>query len=172
MSIGRAAVRRRSKKFDNPNTRKRQETLMRFMIIRQADATTEAGTMGTAQDFDTMGKYVEAMHAAGILRAADGLKPSSAGKRVKFTGGKPTVKDGPFAEAKELIAGYIVIDVPSLDEAVAWAKKWPATGFESNVELEIRPFFEASDFPPDVFTPEAAAKETKIREELEAKAKK
>jgi hypothetical protein len=143
---------------------------MRFMIIRKADAVTESAPMPKAEDMERMGNYIEEMHKAGIVRSADGLKASSQGKRVKFTAGKPTVKDGPFAEAKELIAGYIIIDVPSLEEAVAWSKKWPARGLESDVELEIRPFFEASDFPADVLTPEAAAKVQKRRDEVAAKA--
>ena len=119
---------------------------MRFMIIRKADANTEAGVKPTQELLESMAAYMEEMAKAGILVSGDGLKPSSQGARVKFTNGAPRVIDGPFAEAKELIAGYSVIDVPSLADAIAWTKRWPASGFEANVEIEIRPFYELSDF--------------------------
>lgn len=119
---------------------------MRFMLMRRADANTEAGIMPSEEILAAMAKYNEELLAAGVMVSGDGLRPSRDGARVKFTDGKPTVIDGPFAETKELIAGYTVIDVGSLEEAIAWARRWPAIGTEANVEIEIRPFFELSDF--------------------------
>ena len=119
---------------------------MRFMIIRRADAQTEAGAPPTEEMLAAMARYNEEMVNAGVLRAGEGLRPSSQGARVKFSGGKPTVTDGPFAETKELIAGYSIIDVASKAEAIEWVKRWPAFGSETNVEIEIRPFYELSDF--------------------------
>lgn len=145
---------------------------MRFMIIRRADADTEAFKMPTKEQMADMGAYMESMHKAGILLRGDGLKPSSKGARVNFSKGKPSVVDGPFSETKELIAGYTIIDVPNLADAIEWAKKWPATDAGGGLVLEIREFLEAADFPSDVFPPEEAAKVQKRREEVEAKAKK
>jgi hypothetical protein len=119
---------------------------MRFMMIRRADATSESGRLPGGEMMAAMDKYMQELEKAGVLRGGDGLKPSSKGARVKFRNGKPTVTDGPFAETKELIAGYFIIDVASKEEAVEWAKKWPAIDVDSNVELELRPYFEASDF--------------------------
>jgi hypothetical protein len=119
---------------------------MRFMMIRRSDALTESNPMPGAEMMAAMDKYMKDMEAAGVLRGGEGLKPSSQGARVKFRSGKPTVTDGPFTETKELIAGYLIIDVPSKKEAIEWAKKWPAIDVDTNVELELRPFFEASDF--------------------------
>jgi len=143
---------------------------MRFMIIRKADAATEAGVLPGAELLGAMGSYMEEMVKAGILLAGDGLKASTAGKRVEFTGGKPTVTDGPFAESKELVAGYAIIDVPSIEQAVAWAKKWPAVDANGSVRLEIRPFFEPEDFG-EAFTPEERAREDRLRAELAGKQK-
>src|SRR5690349_6398675 len=98
---------------------------MRFMIIRKADADTEAGALPTRELISEMGKYHEEMVRAGILLAGEGLRPSSQGARVKFTGGSPSVTDGPFAETKELIAGFSIIDVASRAEAIEWVKRWP-----------------------------------------------
>ena len=119
---------------------------MRFLMIRKADANTEAGVMPSEELLETMAKYHEEMMAAGIFRGGEGLKPSAQGARVTFTKGRPTVIDGPFAEAKELVAGYSVIEVASREEAIAWAKRWPATGLEENVTIEIRPVYVMSDF--------------------------
>jgi hypothetical protein len=148
------------------------DTTMRFMIIRRADADTEAFKMPTKEQMADMGAYMESMHKAGILVGADGLKPTSHGARVTFSKGKPSVVDGPFTEAKELISGYSIIDVPTLADAIAWAKKWPASDADGHVGLEIRPFFSAADFPPDILPPEELAKVQSRREEVEAKAKK
>jgi hypothetical protein len=119
---------------------------MRFMIIRKADAETEAGAMPTRQLVDDMMRYNQEMVDAGVMRAGDGLKPSSAGARVKFRGGRPTVVDGPFAETKELIAGFSIIDVASKEEAIEWVKRWPPIDGHGEVEIEIRPLLEPEDF--------------------------
>ncbi len=132
---------------------------MRFMIIRKADAETEAGMMPTGELVDAMMKYNAEMVDAGIMLAGDGLQPSSRGARVKFSGGRPMVTDGPFAEAKELVAGYSVIDVQSREEAIEWVKRWPQVDGHGEVEIEIRPLYEADDFGEE-FT-------TRIREQDE-----
>lgn len=121
---------------------------MRFMIIRKADRNTEAGVMPTEELIAAMGKYNEEMVKAGVLVDASGLQRSSKGARVKFSKGKPTITDGPFAEAKELIAGYSIIQVKSRQEAIDWVKRWPALDGEGNVEIEIRQMFELEDFGP------------------------
>jgi hypothetical protein len=122
---------------------------MRFMIIRKADAQTEAGALPTPGLMDAMVRYMEEMDKAGILRGGDGLHPSAKGARVEFSGGRPAVIDGPFAETKELIAGYHVIDVPSLDDAIAWTRKWPTEDGGGAVKLEIRPLIAPEDFGPE-----------------------
>jgi hypothetical protein len=119
---------------------------MRFMIIRKADAETEAEDIPTQELFDQMGAYMDAAAKAGIVLAGDGLKPSREGVRVKFHGGQPTVIDGPFAETKELVAGYNVIECASRDDAIAWIKQWPQLDGHGEVEIEIRPLYEAEDF--------------------------
>ncbi len=119
---------------------------MRFMLIRRADAATEAGAVPSPEIMAAMEKYMEEMQQAGVLVEGMGLKPSSKGALVRFEAGKPRVIDGPFAEAKELIAGFSLIDVPTLEDAIAWARRWPAIDMDANVALEIRPLFEESDF--------------------------
>ena len=119
---------------------------MRFMIIRKADTDTEAGVMPTEPLIVAMGDYHEQMVKAGVLLDGTGLKPSATGARVKFTNGKPTVIDGPFAEAKELIAGYSIIDVKSKAEAIEWVRKWPQIDGGGSVEIEIRQVYELEDF--------------------------
>jgi hypothetical protein len=118
---------------------------MRLLMIRKADARTESGARPSETILDAMGKYNEEMVNAGVMRVGDGLKPSSQGARIKFTRGKPTVTDGPFAETKELIAGFSIIEVDSMEEAIEWAKRWPAIDSEENVEIELRPIYELSD---------------------------
>ena len=135
---------------------------MRFMIIRRADQQTEAGVMPSEQMLTLMGNYVKEISDAGALLAGEGLKPSSEGARVKFTNGKPRVIDGPFSETKELIGGYLLIRASSKEEAIAWAKRWPALDLEQNVELEIRQLFEEDDFG-DEFTPELRKQEAEMR---------
>jgi hypothetical protein len=118
---------------------------MRFMIIRRADANTEAGVMPSEAVLSAMGNYNQAMIDAGIFRAGEGLQPTAKGARIHFSGGVPTVTDGPFAETKEVIAGFTMIEVASRAEALDWVKRWP----EPDVELELRQVFELSDFAVD-----------------------
>jgi hypothetical protein len=119
---------------------------MRFMILRKADAETEAGVLPSEELIAAMGDYMGSLLKSGVLLAADGLQPSSKGARVTFSGGRPTVTDGPFAEAKELVAGWALIQVKSRDEAIEWVKRWPAEDGNGNVEIEIRQLFEPGDF--------------------------
>jgi hypothetical protein len=135
---------------------------MRFMIIRRADKNTEGGVMPDQKLLDAMGAFHEEMAKAGILLDGVGLHPTSKGSLVKFSGGKARITDGPFAEAKELIAGFSMIQVKSKEEALEWVKRWPAIGTESEVELELRQVFEAEEFGAE-FTPEAREREEKMR---------
>jgi hypothetical protein len=135
---------------------------MRYMIIVKANADSEAGKMPAPELIAAMGRYNEQLIAAGVLLAADGLHPSSSGARIKMEKGQVTVKDGPFAETKELIAGYWLIDVKSKADALEWVKRIP---FEDGEEVELRKAFEASDFPSDSVTEEHLAKEAAWREE-------
>ncbi len=121
---------------------------MRFMIIRKADKNTEAGIMPSEELLAAMGKYNEELVKAGALIDASGLQPSSKGARVTFSGGKPTVSDGPFIETKELIAGYSIIQVKSKQEAIEWVKRWPPLDGGGHVEIEIRQMFDLEDFGP------------------------
>ncbi|MBT9459806.1 MAG: YciI family protein [Burkholderiaceae bacterium] len=143
---------------------------MRFMIIRKADAETEAGVMPSEQLITEMMKYNEEMVRAGVMLAGDGLHPSAKGLRVKFSGGKPTLIDGPFAETKELIAGFTMIQVKSREEAIEWVKRWPAIDGHGAAELELRQVAEAEDFG-DAFTPELREQEDLLRAEVEQQAK-
>ena len=123
---------------------------MRFMMLLKADRTTEAGVLPTQKDLEVMGKYNEELIKAGVLLDAAGLQPSSKGARVTFQSGTPQVTDGPFAETKELIAGYWMIQVQSKDEAIAWAKRVPFDHLPSSgraPEIELRQMFEITDFP-------------------------
>jgi hypothetical protein len=137
---------------------------MRFMIIRKADKNTEAGVMPSEQLLNDMGQYNAEMVEAGMFLAGEGLQPSSKGARVKFSGGKPAVVDGPFAETKELIAGFSIIEVKSLAEAIAWVKRWPARDGDGEAEIEIRQIFTAEDFGAE-FTPELREAEERMREQ-------
>ena len=141
---------------------------MRFMIIRRADKATEAGVMPSEQTLTLMGNYMQDMVNAGVLLGGEGLKPTSAGALVKFTNGKPKVIDGPFTEAKELIAGYALIQVKSREEALEWVKRWPAVDIDANVELEVREVFEADDFGKE-FTPELREQEERMRAQIGTK---
>lgn len=143
---------------------------MRFLIIRKADAETEAEKMPSEELIRQMTEYNEAMAKAGVLVTGEGLRASRQGARVKFRGGKPNVIDGPFAESKELIAGFSIIEVPSRDEAIAWVKKWPQLDGHGEVEIEIRQIFEAADFG-EAFTPELQQREQAMRSAQAAKAK-
>ena len=136
---------------------------MRVMVIVKANEDTEAGTMPTEAELTAMGNYNEELVKAGVMLDGEGIHPSSRGKRVLFSGESRTVVDGPFAETKELLAGYWIWQVASMDEAVEWAKRCPnPTGVES--VLELRPIFEMDDFG-DEFTPELRAQETRLREQ-------
>ncbi len=140
---------------------------MRFMIIRKADPDTEASAKPTPELVTAMMKYNEEMVNAGVMTGGDGLKPSSAGARISFARGKPSVIDGPFAEAKELVAGFTLINVASKEEAISWAKRWPIEDGNGNVQLEIRELYEADDFGEE-FTAEIRHYETLLREKIDA----
>jgi hypothetical protein len=138
---------------------------MRVMVIVKANKDTEAGVMPSEQLLTEMGNYNEELVRAGIMLAGEGLHPSSKGARIQFSGTRRTVVDGPFAETKELIAGYWMWRVKSMQEAIDWAKRCPnPTGAES--VLELRPVFEAEDFGEE-FTPELREQEDRIREQAE-----
>ena len=139
---------------------------MRVMVIVKASKESEAGQMQSEQLLRDMGNFNEQLVNAGIMLAGDGLHPTSKGKRVKFSGANRTVIDGPFAETKELIAGYWIWRVTSMDEAVSWLKRAP---FDGGTEVEIRPIFEAEDFGKE-FTPELRAQEDRLRAEIAQKA--
>src|SRR2546423_6320687 len=144
---------------------------MRFMVMVKATAESEAGVLPDEQLLTEMGKYNEEMVKAGVMLAGEGLQPSSKGARVKFSGGKRTVTDGPFAEAKELVAGFWLIQVKSKEEAIEWVKRCPdPMGQDVEAEIEIRQVYEASDFPEEVFSAEDAAREQELRDELQEKA--
>ena len=140
---------------------------MRVMVIVKANKDSEAGVMPDTTMLTEMGKYNEQLADAGIMLDGAGLHPTSNGKRIRFSGKDRTVIDGPFAETKELIAGYWLWKVKSMDEAVEWLKKAP---FDGGTEVEIRPVFEAEDFG-EAFTPELRAQEDRIRARSEAQAK-
>ncbi|HET7737004.1 MAG TPA: YciI family protein [Tepidiformaceae bacterium] len=138
---------------------------MRVMVIVKADADSEAGVMPTEKLMTEMGSYNEELVNAGIMVDGNGLQPSSKGVRMRFSGDKRTVTDGPFAETKELIAGYWVWQVDSMEHAIEWLKKCPFP-VEVETEVEIRPIFEADDFGAE-FTPELRAQEDRLRARIE-----
>jgi hypothetical protein len=142
---------------------------MKFMIIRKADAQTEAGVMPSQALFEAMVAYNQQLIDAGVMVAGDGLHPSSRGARIRFRGGKPTVVDGPFAETKELIAGFTMIEVASREEALEWVRRWPALDGDGEVELELRQVFTADDFG-DALTPELREQEERQEAALRARA--
>ena len=136
---------------------------MRFMVIVKANEDSESGVMPSEAQLAEMGRYNEELVKAGIMLAGEGLHPSSRGARVRFEGSSRTVIDGPFAEAKELIAGFWLLQTESLEECVEWIKKAP---FDGGAEIEIRQVFEADDFGEE-YTPELRAQEDRMREEIE-----
>jgi len=138
---------------------------MKFMVIVKASAASEAGVMPSAQLFADMGKFNEELVKAGVLLAAEGLHPSSRGTRIRFDGDKRTVIDGPFAETKELIAGYWLIEVSSREEAIEWMKRVPNPHEDEPSEIEIRQVYTEDDFGAE-FTPELRAQEAALREQL------
>jgi hypothetical protein len=133
---------------------------MRVMVLVKANEDSEKGVLPTTEELAEMGAYNEELIKAGIMLAGDGLKPTSAGKRVRFDGDSRTVIDGPFAETKELVAGYWIWEVASLEEAVEWLKRAPT--FDAGTELEIRPFYTAEDFGESL-TPELREQENRQR---------
>lgn len=137
---------------------------MRFMVMVKANEDSEAGVLPSQELLTAMTQYNEELVKAGVLLAADGLQPSSKGKRVRFSGDKRTVVDGPFAETKELIAGFWIIQVKSLEEAVEWVKRCP-NPMEGESEIEIRQVFDQEDFG-DAFTPELREQEQRIYEQM------
>jgi hypothetical protein len=141
---------------------------MRVMVIVKATKNSEAGIMPSEKLFADMGKFNEELVKAGIMLAGDGLKPSSKGKRVRFSAGKKTVIDGPFSETKELVAGYWIWQVKSIEEAVEWVRRCPDPMPGEESEIEIRPFYEAEDFGAE-FTPELRAQEERLRADIERK---
>lgn len=138
---------------------------MRFMILVKASADSEAGVMPSEELLTAMGNFNEALAQAGVLVSADGLHPSSKGARVRFSGDKRSVIDGPFIETKELIAGYWVWEVKSKEEAIEWVKRCPNPMPGTEAEIEIRQIFTAEDFGAE-FTPEARAQEERIRAQM------
>jgi len=140
---------------------------MRVMVIVKATKDSEAGVLPSKELITAMGNYNEELVKAGIMLAGEGLKPSSKGKRIRFSGSKRTVVDGPFAETKELIAGYWIWQVRSMEEAVEWLKRCP-NPMPSDSEVEIRPVYEAADFGEN-FTPELQEQEARLREQIAAK---
>ena len=137
---------------------------MRFMVLVKATPQSEAGDLPDTKQLESMGAFNEQLANAGMLLAAEGLQPSSKGARLRFSGGRPMVADGPFAETKELIAGFWIVTAKSKDEAVEWFKRCP---FENSEEIEIRQVYEADDFGP-ALTPEVRAQEDRLRASLPA----
>jgi len=141
------------------------------MVIVKASKNSEAGIMPSEQLLADMGKYNEELVKAGIMLAGEGLHPSSKAKRIQFSGSKRSVVDGPFAETKELVAGFWLWQVKSMEEAVEWARRCPNPMPGEEGELEIRPVFEAEDFGKE-FTPELRAQEERLRAEIEKRSSK
>jgi hypothetical protein len=138
---------------------------VRFIVMVKATSDSEAGVLPTHEQLAEMGRFNEEMVNAGLVLAADGLQASSKGVRIEFSGAKPTVTDGPFTEAKELIAGFWLLQVKSKEEAIAWISRAP---FHNGEEVEIRQLFEAEDFG-DAATPELRAAEARLRERAAAR---
>ena len=138
---------------------------MRSMVIVKGNKESEAGVLPSPEILNAMGKFNEELVKAGVMLAAEGLQPTSKGKRVKFSGAKPTVIDGPFAETKEFIAGFWLWQVKSMDEAVEWLKRSP---FAGGGEVDIRPLYEIEDLDP-VSTPEIRERDRRLRAQLAGK---
>ena len=138
---------------------------MRVIVMVKATKASEAGVMPDEKMLTEMGNYNEELVKAGIMVAGEGLHPSSKGKRVRFSGSRRTVVDGPFAETKELIAGYWIWKVKSMDDAITWLKRAP---FDGGTEIEVRPIFEMEEFGKEM-TPELRAQEERLRAEMEKK---
>jgi hypothetical protein len=153
-----------------PEAPEQKETTMKVMVIVKATKNSEAGLMPSEALLAAMGKYNEELVKAGIMLAGEGLHPSSKGKRIQISGAKRNVVDGPFSEVKELIAGFWLWQVRSMDEALEWARRCPEPMPGEDAELEIRPIFEAGDFGKE-FTPELREQEERVRLELEKQQK-
>jgi hypothetical protein len=138
---------------------------MRVMVLIKATPESEAGVLPDEKLLTEMGAYNEKLVKAGVMLAGEGLHPSSKGKRVRFSGGAKTMIEGPFPETKELLAGFWIWQVASLDEAVEWVKRCPTPSGLTEAEIEIRPVFEAEDFGAE-FTPELRAQEVRLRGEV------
>jgi len=151
--------------------RQPKEKHMKVMVMVKATKNSEAGVMPSEKLMTEMGKFNEELVKAGVMLTGEGLHPSPKGKRIRFEGGKKTVIDGPFAETKELVAGFWIWQVKSMEEAVEWARRCPDPMPGEVSELEIRPVFAAEDFGAE-FTPELRAHEDKLRAELERQQKK
>jgi hypothetical protein len=137
---------------------------MRFMVLVKANQDTEAGVMPTTEELAAMGRFNEELVKAGVMLDGDGLKPTRFAARIHFDGaGKPVVQDGPFAETRELVAGYWILELKDMDEALAWMKRAPFKG----ATIEIRPYFSAADFG-EAFTPELQQQEDDLRAQVEA----
>ena len=139
---------------------------MRFMVMVKATADSEAGVMPSQEAMAAMGRFNEELVAAGVMQAADGLKPSAKGARVHFSGKDRRVIDGPFTESKELVAGFWIWKCASLQEAIEWVKRCP-NPMPGDSDIEIRPFYEAEDFGPE-FLPEMRERAERLRKEMEA----
>jgi hypothetical protein len=136
---------------------------MRVMVFVKGNQDTEAGVMPNRELLTKMGEFNEELVKAGVMLAGEGLHPTSKAKRMRFSGGKPTVVDGPFTETKELVAGFWLWQVKSMDEAIEWLKRSP---FDGGAEVEVRPVFEAEDFGPEL-TPELREQEERLRRQVE-----
>ncbi|CAE6725975.1 hypothetical protein R70006_01917 [Paraburkholderia domus] len=143
---------------------------MRVIVIVKATSQSQAGTMPSTELLTAMGNFNEELVKAGVMLAGEGLHPSARGKRVHFSGSQRTVTDGPFAETKELVAGFWLWQVKSMEEAVEWVRRCP-NPMEGDAEIEIRPLFDADDFGAEL-TPELRAQEARLRAETEGRANK
>jgi hypothetical protein len=160
LSIPRRAVRR---VYEGQERGPEQEETMRVMVIVKASKESEAGQMPSEKELAEMGKYNEELVKAGVMLAGEGLHPTSRGKRVRFNGKDRKVVSGPFTETTELIAGFWLWQVKSMDEAIEWLKRAP---FDGGTEIEVRPVFEAEDFGKE-YTPELRAQDERLRTEIE-----
>jgi hypothetical protein len=142
---------------------------MRVMVLIKANKDSEAGVLPSEKLLTEMGKFNEELVKAGVMLAGEGLHPSAKGKRVRFSGGKQSVIDGPFAETKELLAGFWLWKVKSMDDAIGWVRRMPNPAAGQETEVEIRPVFEAEDFGAE-FTPELRAQEERLRAQIASKA--
>src|SRR5262249_29555038 len=166
LSISCGAVRRIYEQFTRARrAHQPQDRLMKVMVIVKATKNSEAGVMPTEKMLTEMGRFNEELAKAGMLLAADGLQPSSKGKRIRFQTGQRTVIDGPFTETKEVIAGYWIWQVRSMEEAIEWARRCPDPMPGEEAHLEIRPLFEACHFG-DELTPELRALDERLRAEV------